>query len=104
MSAFLLKPCKGSRGFQGISDRNLKLDLATLEGILEDADFTKKVAARIIMVLEKEGLEFTIYPSGKFLIKPSDPDDDVLKEKAEEEAEKLVTYFKQLNGDKSSDQ
>ena len=72
MRAFLLKPCKGSHGYQGVvTHHNLRLDLPVLRELLLKEGFNEKVCVDIIMVMEKDNIEFTIYPSGKFLIKPA---------------------------------
>lgn len=94
MCAFLLKPCKGSHGYQGVSDHNLKLDLTILRKFLVKEGFNEKVCVDIIMVMEKDDVEFTIYPSGKFLIKPATVgEEDIPKVTAEELANGLLDYF-----------
>ena len=42
------------------------------------------------MVMEKNDLEYTIYPSGKFLIKPSEVNGTLSRERAEKEANGLL--------------
>ena len=93
MCAVLLKPCKGSHGFQGVPDHNLKLYLRTLKERLVEMGFQEKVCVDIIMVMEKEELEFTIYPSGKFLIKPAHLNGSLTREHAENEANALLRIF-----------
>lgn len=93
MSAVLLKPCKGSHGFQGVTDRNLKLDLSRVNSLLLGEGFEEKMCVDIIMVVQKEDLEFTIYPSGKFLIKPALVNGTLSREKAEEEANALLHIY-----------
>lgn len=94
MSAFLLKPCKGSHGYQGITDHSLKLDLPKLRDHLLDQGFSEKLCVDIIMVMQRELVEYTIYPSGKFLIKPAVvQDEDIPLETAEELANGLLRHF-----------
>lgn len=93
MSAFLLKPCKGSNGFQGLPDKNLKLELVKLAEILADEGFQEKVCVDIVMVMEKEKLEYTIYPSGKFLIKPAITSKEISQSLAESKANELLVLF-----------
>ena len=71
MNSVLLKPCKGSGGFQGIPSGKMKLNLSKLSDLLSENGYKKKVCVDIIMVVEKNGLELTIYPSGKFQIRSS---------------------------------
>ena len=47
----------------------------------------------LITVLEKNGLEYTIYPSGRFLIKPGKMDGGLNLERAEREANELLQLF-----------
>lgn len=91
MCAYLLKPCRGSHGFQCVTDSKLRLDLSSLRGILLDEGFVERVAVDIIMVMVKGDIEFTIYPSGKFLIKPAVVgDEDITEELARNLAAKLI--------------
>ena len=71
----------------------MKLKLNDLEDRLVGHGFTPKVCVKIIMVMQKDDLEFTIYPSGKFLIKPSISDMDLSQERAEIEANSLLDIF-----------
>ncbi len=93
MSAYLLKPCKGANGFQGIPDMNLKLKLVRVAEILADEGFEEKVCVDLVMVMEKEKLEYTIYPSGKFLIKPAVLKTDISQSLAESKANELLAIF-----------
>ncbi len=91
----LLKPCKGSHGFQGVTDHNMKLNLLHLKGLLLEQGFREKVCVDIIMVMEKDELEFTIYPSGKFLIKPALVDGELTQQTAEEKANALLRTIRE---------
>ena len=96
MNPVLLKPCKGSDGFQGIPRSNMKLNLSKLSDLLSENGYKKKVCVDIIMVVEKNGLELTIYPSGKFLIRSTGEKDTgalVDLKTAEEEANILFQFF-----------
>jgi len=95
MSAMLLRPCAGSSGFNITSDHNLNLELVGVSSALSSIGFRERVCVeKRILIMEKEGLEYTIYPSGRFLIKPKNEGERLEQEQAEREANRLLRVFR----------
>ncbi len=78
MTFYLLKPCKGYAGYLSTTKERTKVDLKSLIGGLESQGY--EVLDVKHLLIAKKGVEVTIYPSGKLLVKTDD----------EEEARKAV--------------
>lgn len=69
MSFFLIQPCKSTAAFEAVPQSKLKLDLAGLHSGLQDLGYQIVADARVVLVVEKDGCEVSIFPSGKLMIK-----------------------------------
>jgi hypothetical protein len=85
MTFYLLKPCKGSAAYETIPKKNLKLDMDACTDKLMCGGF--EVINAEVMLIVKDDLELTIYPSGKLLIKTDN------KKAAERIAEKIYALL-----------
>jgi len=94
MSAMLLRPCAGSSGFKVSPDHSLNLDLRKVSRALSAEGFRERVCVeKRILIMEMGELEFTIYPSGRFLIRPQNEREALEQERAEREANRLLRVF-----------
>lgn len=71
MSFYLLRPCKSTAAFECVPKKSGKIDLAVAETGLGAAGYAVK-NARVLLIAQKAGVETTIYPSGKLIIKTRD--------------------------------
>jgi hypothetical protein len=77
MSGYLLRPCKSTAAYEALPDTsggNLNLDLDSVQIQLLEIDFELVCDAKVMIILKK-GIEVTIYPSGKLLLKTDIKDD-----------------------------
>ncbi|ASI98144.1 hypothetical protein [Thermococcus celer] len=69
----IAKPCVTMKGIvvSGYSwDRQVKVDLAKTAGCLRERGYTvKKLIPEMMLILEMEGYEVSVYPSGKIIVK-----------------------------------
>ena len=69
MSFFLIKPCKSTAAFEAVPQDQVKLDLESLIPKLSSSGFQIITDAGVLLVVEKDGCEISIYPTGKLLLK-----------------------------------
>ncbi len=73
----ILRPCKNTAAFEALpDDKGLQLDLDRLEGTLVGLGWRTVVNAAVMLIVE-QGIEVSIYRSGKLLLKTRDPDEAV---------------------------
>jgi len=69
----IAKPCVTMKGIviSGYSwDRGVKIDLAKTANCLRERGYTiKKILPGMMLLVEMEGYEVSIYPSGKIIVK-----------------------------------
>lgn len=73
MSFYLLRPCKTTAAYEALPNDEVKLDLEKVTKILE-GEGMKVTYARVILIAHNKGIETTIYPSGKLLVKTDSED------------------------------
>lgn len=71
----MLELCKNRAGYEAVPKAKLRLDLRALEPELKDAGFEPLANAGIILVLRWEGVELSVFESGKLLFKTRNLDD-----------------------------
>lgn len=101
MINILLRPCAGASGFKVTPDHNFALMLKEVSEALSSLGFKERVCVENrILIMECDGMEFTIYPSGRFLIKPEDDGGMVEQERAKKEAERILQVFREMDTEK----
>lgn len=69
----MIKPCKLSAALISMPTVKIRLDLRDAAKLLEERGYIIRIATdRILIVRNSDGLETSIYPSGKFLFKTKD--------------------------------
>lgn len=65
---FIMRPCKGSAAYSITPKRQLKLNLAALKSIFQ------KILAEtpFMLIAQRDGIEVTVYESGKILVKKTE--------------------------------
>ena len=82
LSGYLLRPCKSSAAFEAIPNlssmgkqkQKFKLDLTECRNILETSGYEEVCNAKVLLIMKNE-IEVTIYPSGKLIIKTDSKSD-----------------------------
>ncbi len=69
----LLQPCKTTAAYEAIPERDLRLDMRELERRLHAAGWRTLADAGIMLVVQKENRDASVFQSGKLLIKTLDP-------------------------------
>jgi len=69
---FIVKPCKEKGALEAIPKRERYFNLKRLLGVLLSKGYELKVDTPFVLVVQKER-EISIFPSGRLLIKSSDP-------------------------------
>ncbi len=67
----LVRPCKTSAAYEALPERQGRLDMARLRARLEQAGYEVLLDARV-MLLVRGPLEFTVYQTGRVLMKTRD--------------------------------
>ena len=81
---FSVKACASGDEFQIIPDKPKRLDLESLKEKLKGCTTCNKY----LIVLQKDGMQFSIYPTGKILVRHVKQ-----KERAEAEASRLYALL-----------
>jgi ArsR family metal-binding transcriptional regulator len=71
---FIVKPCSTRAAFEGVLKRQTKLDLTDYSRALSNRGYELVAVTDYIIVAKKE-YEFTIFPSGRVLVKDIDDPD-----------------------------
>jgi hypothetical protein len=71
---FIVKPCKEKGALEAIPKRERYFNLKRLLGILLSKGYELKVDTPFVLVVKKDK-EISIFPSGRLLIKSSDPEE-----------------------------
>jgi ribonuclease HIII len=72
MGFYLVQPCKSTAAFEAIPQKKVKLDFKIIEPKLNSHGFETMVNARVVLVVSKNNIEISIYPTGKLLLKVDD--------------------------------
>ncbi|UCH89052.1 MAG: hypothetical protein JSV49_12605 [Thermoplasmata archaeon] len=67
-----MQPCKSTAAFEAIPQDPQKLDLSSVESTLTSHGFEVIANAKVLLVVTKNEMEISIYPTGKILIKIDD--------------------------------
>lgn len=67
--------CKNEAGYETEPEADLDLDLEAAEDTLEEAGWTSRANAGMVLVVERENLEVSVFDSGKFMFKTRDADE-----------------------------
>lgn len=71
----VLELCKNRAGYEAMPKARFKLDLREVERTLADAGFEALANAGILLVVKWEGVELSVFESGKLLFKTRELDD-----------------------------
>lgn len=64
--------CKNEAGYETAPREDLDLDLDEAEAALEDAGWTPRANAGMVLVVERDTVEVSVFDSGKFMFKTRD--------------------------------
>jgi TATA-box binding protein (TBP) (component of TFIID and TFIIIB) len=67
--------CKNEAGYEAEPRRDLDLDLGEAEETLEDAGWTSRANAGMVLVVERDHVEVSVFDSGKIMVKSRDEDE-----------------------------
>ena len=70
----LLRPCTTSAGFIATPEVQRKLRLGAFKEAVAADGFEVKLDARILLLVKRDGVESTVYDTGKVLLKTTDKD------------------------------
>jgi transcription termination factor Rho len=85
---FIVRPCSTRAAYEGVPKRQMKLNLNECAKMLQDKGYEVIALTDYVMVVKRE-YEFTVFPSGKILVKDIDS------------IELAKTAIERLNGDLS---
>jgi hypothetical protein len=69
----LLQPCKTTAAYEAIPERDLGLDLETVERSLHGAGWRTLANAGVMLVIQRGPDDASVFRSGKLLVKTRDP-------------------------------
>lgn len=67
--------CKNEAGYETEPEEGLDLDLDEAEATLDEAGWTPRANAGMVLVVERDTLEVSVFDSGKLMFKTRDPDE-----------------------------
>lgn len=67
-----LRLCKNEAGYETAPHEDLDLDLDEAEATLDEAGWTPRANAGMVLVVERDTLEVSVFDSGKFMFKTRD--------------------------------
>ena len=71
---FVVKPCREKGSLEAVPKKERHLNLKKMQGLLLGIGYEVKVNTPFVLIVKREK-EVSVFPSGRLLIKSSDPDE-----------------------------
>ena len=71
---FIVKPCRDKGSLEALPKRERHFNLKKMQALLLGAGYEVKVSTPFVLIVQREK-EVSVFPSGRLLVKSSDPEE-----------------------------